>query len=189
MNADSYPRLVEPSFQPYGMRGRHGRASRKVAKLSRHATWGIGSQGRSSFGIGTGSPIRAQTFGTVMTTSRGASKEQTEARTVLIVDDEPAIVDLLAQFLEDEGYKVESASDGKTALARITDQRPDLVIADVMMPKMDGFELLDELSENKVGVPVILMSAAVVSRREGVPFIAKPFDLGELLDLVNSHLN
>jgi len=107
---------------------------------------------------------------------------------VLIADDEPAIVDLLAQFLEDEGYEVECATDGLMALEMMRKSRPDLVIADVMMPKMDGFELLDELAANSEAVPVILMSAAVVSRREGVPFIAKPFDLGELLDLVTSHL-
>jgi DNA-binding response OmpR family regulator len=124
-----------------------------------------------------------------MMTSREVSDEPSETQTVLIVDDEPAIVDLLAQFLEDEGYKVESASDGQMALSKIRAQRPDLVIADVMMPKMNGFELVDELAVGKDGVPVILMSAAVISRREDVPFIAKPFDLGELLDLVESHLN
>lgn len=114
--------------------------------------------------------------------------EQPDPPTVLIADDEPAIVDLLAQFLEDEGYAVERASDGRMALEMTRQSAPDLVIADVMMPGMDGFELLDELGADGHGVPVILMSAAVVSRREGVPFIAKPFDLGELLDLVTSHL-
>lgn len=116
------------------------------------------------------------------------TREHPRPPTVLIADDEPAIVDLLAQFLEDEGYEVECATDGLMALEMMRKSRPDLVIADVMMPKMDGFELLDELAANSEAVPVILMSAAVVSRREGVPFIAKPFDLGELLDLVTSHL-
>jgi len=116
------------------------------------------------------------------------TREHSRPPTVLIADDEPAIVDLLAQFLEDEGYEVECATDGLMALEMMRKSRPDLVIADVMMPKMDGFELLDELAANSEAVPVILMSAAVVSRREGVPFIAKPFDLGELLDLVTSHL-
>ncbi|HYH13024.1 MAG TPA: response regulator [Thermomicrobiales bacterium] len=117
------------------------------------------------------------------------TKEQSRPPTVLIADDEPAIVDLLAQFLEDEGYRVECATDGLMALEMTRQSRPDLVIADVMMPKMDGFELLDELSGGNEAIPVILMSAAVISRRQGVPFIAKPFDLGELLDLVTSHLD
>ncbi len=124
-----------------------------------------------------------------MTNRSGASLPRADPPTVLIADDEPAIVDLLAQFLEDEGYTVECANDGLAALEKTREVRPALVIADVMMPKMDGFELLDQLATDHPAVPVILMSAAVVSRREGVPFIAKPFDLGELLDLVHSNLD
>ena len=123
-----------------------------------------------------------------MTSSSDADQVRTEPPTVLIVDDEPAIVDLLAQFLADEGYKVASAGDGQAAYEKAHELRPDLIIADVMMPKMDGFDLVDRLADGDHPVPVILMSAAVTSSRQGVPFIAKPFDLGELLDLVNSYL-
>ncbi len=123
-----------------------------------------------------------------MSTSRSGPEHRAEAQTVLIVDDEPAIVDLLAKVLEGEGYSVERAGDGRAALSKVRETHPDLVIADVMMPVMSGFDLLDALSGTGDGVPVILMSAAVVSHREGVPFIAKPFDLAELLELVNSHL-
>jgi len=111
-----------------------------------------------------------------------------EPPTVLIVDDEPAIVDLLSQLLEDEGYRVASAGDGLAAYEKVGEVRPDLVIADVMMPRMDGFALVDRLADGEHPVPVILMSAAVESRRRDVPFIAKPFDLGELLELINSYL-
>ena len=120
-------------------------------------------------------------------TSDGAPT-RSEPLTVLIVDDEPAIVDLLSQLLEDEGYRVASAGDGLAAYEKVGEVRPDLVIADVMMPRMDGFALVDRLTNGEHPVPVILMSAAVESRRRDVPFIAKPFDLGELLDLVNSYL-
>jgi DNA-binding response OmpR family regulator len=123
-----------------------------------------------------------------MTPSSDATNDRADPPVVLIVDDEPAIVDLLAQLLEDEGYRVVSASDGKIAIEKADDLHPDLVIADVMMPRMDGFDLVDRLADGDHPVPVILMSAAVVSRRQDVPFIAKPFDLGELLDLVHSHL-
>lgn len=123
-----------------------------------------------------------------MIASSDASQNRSEPPTVLIVDDEPAIVDLLSQLLEDEGYRVVSAGDGQAAWETVREQRPDLVIADVMMPRMDGFALVDRLSDGNQPVPVILMSAAVESRRQGVPFIAKPFDLGELLDLVNTYL-
>jgi CheY-like chemotaxis protein len=124
----------------------------------------------------------------MMTASSNASPLRSNAPTVLIVDDEPAIVDLLSQLLEDEGYRVASAGDGQDAWEIASELRPDLVIADVMMPRMDGFALVDRLAQGDRPVPVILMSAAVESRRQGVPFIAKPFDLGELLDLVNSYL-
>lgn len=123
-----------------------------------------------------------------MIASSDASQTRSEPPTVLIVDDEPAIVDLLSQLLEDEGFRVVSAGDGLAAWETAQKLRPDLVIADVMMPRMDGFTLVDRLSDGEHPVPVILMSAAVESRRQGVPFIAKPFDLGELLDLVNSHI-
>ena len=123
-----------------------------------------------------------------MIASSDATQTRPEPPTILIVDDEPAIVDLLSQFLEDEGYRVVSAGDGLAAWETARKLQPDLVIADVMMPRMDGFTLVDRLNDGKNPVPVILMSAAVESRRQGVPFIAKPFDLGELLDLVSSYL-
>lgn len=109
--------------------------------------------------------------------------------TVLIADDEPAIVDLLSDFLEDQGFIVERALDGASALRRIREAPPDLVIADVMMPQLDGYGLIRELENESDGVPVILMSAAVTSRRPDVSFIAKPFDLGELLDMIARNLD
>lgn len=104
--------------------------------------------------------------------------------TVLIADDEPAIVDLLADFLEDHGYDVRKASDGAVALRMVLQQRPNLVIADVMMPRLDGYELAKQIAIGARDVPVILMSAAVVPRGAEVAFIAKPFDLDDLLEMV-----
>ena len=123
-----------------------------------------------------------------MIASPDDAQTQSEPPIVLIVDDEPAIVDLLSQLLEDEGFRVVSAGDGLAAYEKVGELRPNLVIADVMMPRMDGFTLVDRLADGEHPVPVILMSAAVESRRQGVPFIAKPFDLGELLELVNTYL-
>jgi CheY-like chemotaxis protein len=123
-----------------------------------------------------------------MIASPDATNNRSEPPTILIVDDEPAIVDLLSQLLEDEGYRVVSAGDGQAAWETARELRPDLVIADVMMPRMDGLALVDRLANGSRPVPVILMSAAVESRRQGVPFIAKPFDLGELLDLVSTYI-
>ena len=162
---------------------------RSTMEISRHLNCDAPGQGLEYFHVVACPFVRYHAIGATMTTRSAAAKDTSQPPIVLIADDEPAIVDLLAQFLEDEGYEVECASDGLAALEKTRQLRPDLVIADVMMPKMDGFELLDELSADGQVVPVILMSAAVVSRREGVPFIAKPFDLGELLDLVATNLN
>lgn len=123
-----------------------------------------------------------------MTIRPAGSDNRTRPPTILIADDEPAIVDLLAQFLQDEGYAVERAGDGRAALELMRRVQPDLIIADVMMPRMSGFDLVDALASAETRVPVILMSAAVVSRRDEVAFIAKPFDLGELLDLIETNL-
>lgn len=123
-----------------------------------------------------------------MTERLSTTGKDTDTPMVLIVDDEPAIVDLLASFLEDEGFEVEQAADGEAALNKARHIQPDLIIADVMMPRMDGYELVDELAAVDTQVPVIMMSAAVISRRADVPFIAKPFDLGELLDMISVQL-
>lgn len=101
---------------------------------------------------------------------------------ILVVDDEPAIRHLVRDLLIDEGYDVQSAADGQAALDRIAQEPPDLVISDVMMPRRDGFWVLQTLRRAGVTIPVVLMSAAPL--RHGVvtaPVIAKPFDLDSLL--------
>lgn len=105
--------------------------------------------------------------------------------TVLVVDDERYIVDLLTELLEEEGYRVERAYDGEAALAIAERNAPDLVLADVMMPKMDGLSLAAKLHERLGSIPIILMSAAVRPRNPGIAFIEKPFDIDEILDIVD----
>ncbi len=110
---------------------------------------------------------------------------------VLVVDDEPQIVDLLATLLEEEGYQVYRAYDGEEAWELSGRHRPDLVISDVTMPRLDGLGLLRRFrgTGSLRGTPVILMSAAV--RRidgAGATFLPKPFDLDGLLSLVEREL-
>jgi DNA-binding response OmpR family regulator len=76
---------------------------------------------------------------------------------VLVVDDEPRLVDVLRMNLEVEGYRVLEASNGLEALARLKEDLPDLVILDVMMPEMDGFETLKRIREVS-SVPVIMLT-------------------------------
>lgn len=108
---------------------------------------------------------------------------------VLIVDDERHIVDLLDDLFRDEGYQVRRAYDGVAALAAIDREMPDLVIADVMMPRLDGLALYNRIRERSSELPVILMSAAVTPRSVDATFLPKPFDIETLLDVVEEKLS
>jgi CheY-like chemotaxis protein len=108
---------------------------------------------------------------------------------VLVVDDERHIVDLLTDLLEDEGYRVVVAYDGVCALEAVATERPDLVLADIMMPRLDGLSLVTRVREDYGDeIPVVLMSAAVTPLIQEVPYISKPFDLDDLLEVVERQL-
>jgi DNA-binding response OmpR family regulator len=103
---------------------------------------------------------------------------------VLVADDERNIVEFLTDLLEDEGFDVIQAFDGQSALAQIDQLDPDLVIADVMMPRMDGLSLLREVEERGKTIPFILMSAAVTPRSTTATFVPKPFDIDTMLSVI-----
>ena len=110
-------------------------------------------------------------------------------KTILIADDEEFIVDLLATLLEDEGYLVLRAYDGEQALTSARHDDPNLIITDIMMPRMSGTELAQHLRAQEDGdaqTPIILMSA--VSNTATIPntvYLPKPFDIDHVLHLVN----
>src|SRR5215211_9018896 len=97
--------------------------------------------------------------------------------TILVVDDDPAIRDVLAHALTDAGYGVEQASDGLMALKQIARQEPDLIVADVRMPHLDGIGLATVLAPHTPPIPIILMSANSLPLGCLLPFIRKPFAL------------
>jgi DNA-binding response OmpR family regulator len=106
-------------------------------------------------------------------------------RSILVVDDDHDVVEVLVELLDEEGYRVRYAFDGQAALRAITHNAPDLVLADVMMPQVDGVSLVHQLRTQGWTMPVVLMSA--VYDYVDVPslhFIAKPFDLDELLRVI-----
>ena len=115
-------------------------------------------------------------------------------RTILIVDDEFGIVDALGDLLTDEGYRVVSAANGRAGLALIAKASPDLVLLDLMMPVMNGIEMLRNLraSTSTRSLPVVLMSAAPKFAalamepeiKEFSDYLRKPFDLDDVLDIV-----
>ena len=106
---------------------------------------------------------------------------------ILVVDDDEETVTLLRELLSKEGYSVETAADGKTALDRINGRAPDLVISDIHMPDLDGMGLLAELRVRHQDVPMILMTAygslktAVDGLRSGAfDYLSKPFIVDDI---------
>ncbi|MFE6869694.1 response regulator transcription factor [Kitasatospora sp. NPDC057692] len=120
--------------------------------------------------------------------------QQTAAR-LLVVDDEPALRDALESSLAFEGYEVATATDGYEALESVERDRPDLVLLDVMMPRMDGLTAVRRMRSRGDTVPVLMLTArdAVGDRVTGLDvgaddYLAKPFELDELLARVRALL-
>jgi len=116
---------------------------------------------------------------------------------VLIVDDEPFNVDLLEQELADAGVETLAARDGQAALSKAANDGPDLILLDIMMPGMDGFEVCESLkaTEATQAIPVIFMTALAEPGEKlrgfqagAVDYITKPFQTEELLARVRVHL-
>ncbi|WP_037608482.1 response regulator transcription factor [Streptacidiphilus rugosus] len=123
-----------------------------------------------------------------------ATESDAPAR-VLVVDDEPALRDALESSLAFEGYEVITASDGLEALDTVAEQQPDLVLLDIMMPRMDGLTAVRRLRSRGDTVPVLMLTArdAVGDRVTGLDvgaddYLAKPFELDELLARVRALL-
>lgn len=110
--------------------------------------------------------------------------------TILVVDDEEPVRKLVCESLAD--YEVSEASDGEEALLSIRAQRPDLVIADIKMPKMDGFALADQLRQEFPGLPVVALSGYIDANEiEGhnfIGFLEKPMRLDEFRDMIEGAL-
>jgi putative two-component system response regulator len=114
-----------------------------------------------------------------------------------VVDDSPLNRQFLQDELEDEGYQVSTAGDGEQALAIVADRAPDLILLDVMMPKMDGYETCRRLKsdERTILIPVVMVTAltAIEERIKGIEagaddFLSKPYNQVELLTRVRSLL-
>lgn len=114
---------------------------------------------------------------------------------VLIVDDEIGILRLLEDVLGDEGHKVVVAVNGRQALERIAEARPDIILTDLMMPIMDGAALIKAIGEKPelAAVPVVLMSSLSESMAKDsvgkyTAFVRKPFKIFDYIDLITDLL-
>jgi CheY-like chemotaxis protein len=116
----------------------------------------------------------------------GDEERQGADCTVLVVDDEPDIRFLLAVTLQMAGYRVIEAAHGGAALEQVRRTRPRLVITDLMMPVMDGHELIEQLRADRdtAAIPIVLLSATAGTEPGADAVLTKPFDQDELVGLV-----
>ncbi len=108
------------------------------------------------------------------------------ARTILVVDDEPTLRETLADALDADGFRVVTASDGREALARFREDRPDIVLLDLMLPELSGIEVC-RIIRQESGVPILMLTAKsseldkVLGLELGADdYVTKPFSLREL---------
>ena len=113
-----------------------------------------------------------------------------EKKTILIVDDEQKIVDLLVHNLKREGYNTIEANDGVTAVEMAKEQRPDLILLDIMLPRLDGLSVCKKI-KNIYNVPILMVTAKddeldkIVGLELGADdYITKPFHIKEVLTRV-----
>ncbi|HYZ88369.1 MAG TPA: response regulator [Myxococcales bacterium] len=114
-----------------------------------------------------------------------------KAARVLVVDDDAEIADTMAEVLGYEGYSVAVARDGVQALERIPTFDPDVILLDLMMPRMNGFEVLERMRNERNTTPVVVVSANQGYEARELQVAAKvrkPFSLDQLLDAVTSAL-
>src|SRR5829696_9932854 len=119
-----------------------------------------------------------------------------EQKLILLVDDDRELIAAMRTVLERQGYKVIQAHDGHQGKQAIYNQRPDLVILDMMMPRMGGYPLLEHFKDKGDAPPIIMVTANEGSRHKVyaeylgvVDYIRKPFAMERLLETVNRVLN
>jgi DNA-binding response OmpR family regulator len=121
--------------------------------------------------------------------------QMSDPKTILVVDDDFELVEGLRLMLERQGYRVLRASDGHQAKQAIYQQRPDLVILDMMMPRMGGYPVLEHFKGKPDAPPIIMMTANEGSRHKAyaeylgvIDYIRKPFAMERLMETVQKAL-
>lgn len=130
-----------------------------------------------------------------MMSSGGGRPGGVQGPRLLVVDDEPTITELVSTALRYEGFTVDVAATGREALARVADRNPALIVLDVMLPDLDGFEVVRRLRADGVAVPVVFLTARDATEDKvgglqlgGDDYVTKPFSLEELTARVRAVL-
>ena len=119
-----------------------------------------------------------------------------ETSRILVVDDEDALRTVLSSELSSSGYDVATATDGDEAIAEVDNKQYHLILLDIKMPRVDGFEVLKYVKKNHPSVKVIMLTGfadlknAIESKKLGAEdFVSKPYDLVDLLTTIERVLN
>jgi two-component system OmpR family response regulator len=123
------------------------------------------------------------------------STSAADASRVLVVDDEPNIVELISMALRFQGFTVETAANGRDAIAAVGRFKPQLLVLDVMLPDIEGFEVAERLGAQRAGVPIIFLTARDSTEDKvrglsggGDDYMTKPFSLEELVARIRTIL-
>lgn len=115
-------------------------------------------------------------------------KTESSGQRILVVDDEPNIVDVIAMALRYQGFEVESAGNGRDAIAAVDSFKPHLMLLDIMLPDMEGFEVAERLGAKRSRTPIIFLTARDATEDKvrgltigGDDYVTKPFSLEELI--------
>ena len=121
--------------------------------------------------------------------------DSSAAHRVLVVDDEPNLAEVVTMALRFQGFVVETAGTGREALAAVTSFKPQLIVLDVMLPDMEGFEVARRLGSQRAGVPIIFLTARDSTEDKvrglsggGDDYMTKPFSLEELVARIRTCL-
>ncbi len=121
--------------------------------------------------------------------------EQQPGARVLVVDDEPNIVEVIAMALRFQGFEVATAGSGREAIAAVRSFKPHIVVLDVMLPDMEGFDVAERLGAQRAGVPIVFLTArdATADKVRGLSgggddYMTKPFSLEELVARIRTIL-
>ena len=140
-----------------------------------------------------GSNCDGDDFLGVSQAAKVADAKRRKLAKILVIDDEPEITDIVETFLETAGYEVESENASEEGIEKAKSFLPDLVLLDIMMPTLDGYEICSELkrSEKTKRIPVVFLTGKDARSDEGrsfkvggVLYIKKPFSCERLLDIV-----
>jgi two-component system alkaline phosphatase synthesis response regulator PhoP len=114
---------------------------------------------------------------------------------ILLIEDEPGLILTITDLLENEGYEVESAADGETGLALASEKRFDVIVLDIMLPRLNGFEICKDLRRKGIDAAILMLTARgqivdrVIGLRLGADdYLTKPFDPAELLARIEALL-